>query len=118
MNYIALVWAILILFVRGSIQFQSFTAQNHILPYGRALRSFSTDWFGCVESCFQDFKCVSYNYWFFNESEKSEHIGVCELNQCGVSQRCEDGDSRLVFQNGAIFHQIRTSQVNYDQNVF
>lgn len=110
MTYIVQVLTITLMFVIKSIQFQPFTAKNHILPHGKTFRSISTDWFGCVESCFQDFKCSSYNFWFLNEKKETEN-GLCELNRCGAAKRCEDDRSSLVFQNGAIFQQIRDSQV-------
>lgn len=101
-----------IVLVRNSYQFQPFTVQNHILPKGKTLRSFSTDWFGCVESCSQDLKCASYNYWFADNSEDTKD-GICDLNSCGVSQQCGNANSRknLVFQNGAIYQQLREIQV-------
>lgn len=106
---VLIVEIIIAIFVRKSFEFQPFTVRNHILARGTKFRALTTDWYGCLASCSQDTKCTSYNYWFF-KNDVGSSTGTCELNRCGISANCGQ-DRKLVFQNEAVYQQLRESKV-------
>ena len=62
-------------------------------------KKFSSDWFGCVDSCASDVSCSSYNF--------HQVLGTCELNYVGLkSENCEE-ESVLVYSERSVFHRLR-----------
>lgn len=61
------------------------------------------DWLSCVQECYKEVMCVSYN--FFSPGE------ICELNNSGLKDPCNAGN-KLISITGWIYHEIDALQVN------
>ena len=87
------------------LAYQPSTENNHVLV-GHVLQKFyATDWFDCIQACHDEPRCISYNY-----QRSAGANGLCELNDCGVEDSC-DLDKFLIYSEGFVFQQIRTSEV-------
>ena len=62
------------------------------------------DWLSCTQECDKEDMCVSYN--FFPPGE------ICELNNSGLKDPCNNADNRLIKNTGWIYHQMDVLQVN------
>ena len=68
---------------------------------------YTDDWLNCVRVCFEEARCISYNFKIYQ--------GPCELNDCGLEDIChQDGNlPTVIYSRGFVFQQLRaTSKVN------
>ena len=79
------------------------TIHNSLLN-GHAFKTYvSIDWLSCAQECDKEDMCFSYNYFLSGE--------ICELNNAGLKDPCNNVDSRLIRSTGWIYHEIDASQV-------
>lgn len=78
--------------------------KDHLLV-GHVFQTVNTDdWLNCIQVCFDEPRCISYNF----KTRKS----TCQLNDCGLDEMC-DRDKSLIYSRGFMFQQIRpTRKVN------
>ena len=62
------------------------------------------DWLSCAQECDKENMCFSYN--FFSTGE------ICELNNSGLKDPCNNADNRLIRRTGWIYHELNVLQVN------
>jgi len=60
------------------------------------------DWLSCAQECDKEDMCLSYN--FFSSGE------ICELNNSGLKDSCNNADNRLIRNTGWIYHEIDAIQ--------
>jgi len=60
------------------------------------------DWLSCAQECDKEDMCFSYN--FFSSGE------ICELNNSGLKDPCNNADNRLTRNAGWIYHEIGALQ--------
>ncbi|XP_022804347.1 uncharacterized protein LOC111341641 [Stylophora pistillata] len=83
--------------------------QNNRVLVGHSFKEFYTsDWFSCVQSCYDEPECISYNY-----QRSGNYIDLCELNDSGVEALC-DRDKSLIYSSGFVFQQIRETKLSKD----
>lgn len=72
--------------------------KDHLLV-GHVFQTVNTDgWLNCVQVCFNEPRCISYNFKISN--------GTCELNDCGLEEMCHL-DMSLIYSRGFVFQQLR-----------
>ena len=97
--------SLLVLIQQPILAFQAVSENNHVLVGHVFQQLYSRDWFDCIQACYNEPRCISYNY------ERSAGAnGLCELNDCGVEDLCER-DKSLIYSVGFVFQQIRVSTV-------
>lgn len=65
---------------------------------------YTDDWLNCVRVCFEEARCISYNFKIYQ--------GPCELNDCGLEDICHR-DETVIYSRGFVFQQLRaTRKVN------
>ena len=84
--------------------FHSLTVNNYVLVGSVYQVIHVDDWFGCILSCHDDLRCISYNY---NTSSR-----LCELNYCSGLQDLCDRDNLLIYSTGCVFQKIRDCEVS------
>ena len=85
--------------------FHSLTVNNYVLVGSVYQVIQVNDWFGCILSCHEDLRCISYNY---NTSSR-----LCELNYCsGLHWDLCDRDNVLIYSTGCVFQKIRDCEVS------
>ena len=81
--------------------------QNNRVLVGHSFKEFyPSDWFSCVQSCYDEPECISYNY-----QRSGNYIGLCDLNDSGVEELC-DRDKSLIYSSDFVFQQIREIEVH------
>ena len=73
----------------------NFAAMGHIFQ-----RLLTDDWLWCIQMCFSDSRCVSYNF--------HKQSSTCELNDCGIDI-CGDQNEELVFSSGCVYPGLKHS---------
>ena len=73
--------------------------EDHLLASHVFQTVYTDDWLNCVQLCFDEPHCISYNF-------KINH-GPCELVECRVEDICHRDDS-LIYSRGFVFQQLRT----------
>ena len=97
--------SLLVLIQQRILAFQVVSENNHVLVGYVFQQLYARDWFNCIQACYDEPRCISYNY------ERSAGAnGLCELNDCGVEDLC-DRDKSLIYSVGFVFQQIRVSTV-------
>ena len=80
-------------------------AIHNSLLNGHVFKTFvGIDWLSCAQECDKEDMCFSYNY--FSSGE------ICELNNAGLKDPCNNADNRLIRSTGWIYHEIDALQVN------
>ncbi|XP_078366844.1 neuronal pentraxin-2-like [Oculina patagonica] len=75
--------------------------KDHLLV-GHVFQTVNTDdWLNCIQVCFDEPRCISYNF----KTRKS----TCQLNDCGLDEMC-DRDKSLIYSRGFMFQQIRPTR--------
>ena len=88
------------------LAFQTVTQSNHVLV-GHVFQQLHTrDGFNCIQDCYDEPRCISYNY-----ERSAVANGLCELNDCGVED-LGDRDKSLIYSKGFVFQQIRGRKVS------
>ena len=83
-----------------------FTIQNSLLTGHVFKNIFGIDWLQCVQECYQDTACFSFNFFLPGK--------ICELNNSGLKDRC-NADSILIKSPGWIYHEIDPLQVKISE---
>ena len=91
-----------------SLAFMPFTLPNNALVCDLYRILIDIDWFSCVQTCYNEDRCISYNF-----KNSVSGTGLCELNKCGVEKSGTCNPKTLVYTPGFVFQQLRkeTSQV-------
>ena len=82
------------------------TDHNRVLAGHSFKELYTTNWLNCIQACYDEPKCISYNY-----QRSGAENGVCELNDSGVENLC-DRDEVLIYSSGFVFQQIRKIKVS------
>lgn len=64
------------------------------------------EWLSCIQACYDDPRCTSYNYGI-----SAADNGLCELNDCGFQDWCERDTKYLIYFPNFVFQEIRKCQV-------
>lgn len=86
------------LLLRIIVTYASVTYNGHYLRGSLYWRIFELDWMGCLQVCYNEPRCISYNY---HKNKK-----ICEINSDGIR---ECTSKQTIFSGEWIFHQIRVS---------
>ena len=79
------------------------TMHNSLLN-GHVFKTYvGIDWLSCAQECDKEDMCFSYN--FFSSDE------ICELNNSGLKDPCNNADNKLIRSTGWIYHEIKALQV-------
>lgn len=84
------------------------TDHNRVLAGHSFKELYATNWLNCIQACYDEPKCISYNY-----QRSGAENGVCELNDSGVENLC-DRDEVLIYSSGFVFQQIRKIKLSKD----
>ena len=83
-----------------------FTIHDSLYPGYTFKKLKGVSWLDCLENCFADSRCRSYNY--FQNSKGGQTI-TCELSEHAFESRCE-AEERLISVSSWIYHQIKTNR--------
>ena len=80
------------------------TMHNSLLN-GHVFKTYvGIDWLSCAQECDKEDMCFSYNFYSAGE--------ICELNNSGLKDSCNNADNRLIRNTGWIYHEMNSFQVN------
>ena len=83
-NFLYFTLLLLLNQVAGMATFQPVTRNNLVLA-GRVYQVLHVgEWLSCIQACYDDPRCTSYNYGI-----SAADNGLCELNDCGFQDWCE-----------------------------
>lgn len=81
--------------------------RNNLVLAGRVYQMlYVGEWLSCIQACYDDPRCTSYNYGI-----SAADNGLCELNDCGFQDWCEIDTKYLIYFPNFVFQEIRKCQV-------
>ena len=105
-NFLYFTLLLLLNQVVGMATFQPVTRNNLVLA-GRVYQMlYVGEWLSCIQACYDDPRCTSYNYGI-----SAADNGLCELNDCGFQDWCERDTKYLIYFPNFVFQEIRKCQV-------